>query len=88
MAHSIARRARFVVRISGLAAEYHPLIRGAAYADVVGVVHGVLAESEGFEPPSPFGLAVFKTAAFDRSANSPGGIVKAPLGKVGRSGGG
>ena len=31
----------------------------------------VLAESEGFEPPSPYGLTVFKTAAFDRSANSP-----------------
>src|SRR3979490_537774 len=31
----------------------------------------VLAESEGFEPPSPRGLTVFKTAAFDRSANSP-----------------
>jgi hypothetical protein len=31
----------------------------------------LLAESEGFEPPSPCGLAVFKTAAFDRSANSP-----------------
>ena len=31
----------------------------------------VLAESEGFEPPSPCGLTVFKTAAFDRSANSP-----------------
>ena len=30
-----------------------------------------LAESEGFEPPSPYGLTVFKTAAFDRSANSP-----------------
>ncbi len=34
-----------------------------------------LAESEGFEPPSPFGLAVFKTAAFDRSANSPDEIL-------------
>ena len=33
----------------------------------------VLAESEGFEPPSPCGLTVFKTAAFDRSANSPAG---------------
>src|SRR5437588_3775661 len=32
---------------------------------------GVLAESEGFEPPNPCGLTVFKTAAFDRSANSP-----------------
>src|SRR6267378_7492911 len=31
----------------------------------------VLAESEGFEPPSPCELTVFKTAAFDRSANSP-----------------
>jgi hypothetical protein len=30
-----------------------------------------VAESEGFEPPSPCGLTVFKTAAFDRSANSP-----------------
>ena len=30
-----------------------------------------VAESEGFEPPSPYGLTVFKTAAFDRSANSP-----------------
>ena len=30
-----------------------------------------MAESEGFEPPSPRGLTVFKTAAFDRSANSP-----------------
>src|SRR5882672_2484550 len=31
-----------------------------------------VAESEGFEPPSPCGLTVFKTAAFNRSANSPG----------------
>src|SRR5205814_10125617 len=31
-----------------------------------------LAESEGFEPPSPCGLTDFKSAAFDRSANSPG----------------
>ena len=31
----------------------------------------MVAESEGFEPPSPRGLTVFKTAAFDRSANSP-----------------
>ena len=30
-----------------------------------------VAESEGFEPPSPCGLTVFKTVAFDRSANSP-----------------
>ena len=30
-----------------------------------------LAEGEGFEPPSPCGLTVFKTAAFDRSATSP-----------------
>jgi hypothetical protein len=29
-----------------------------------------LAESEGFEPPVPLGTTVFKTAAFDRSANS------------------
>lgn len=32
-----------------------------------------LAESEGFEPPRPFGLADFKSAAFNRSANSPVG---------------
>ncbi len=29
------------------------------------------AESEGFEPPVPLGTTVFKTAAFDHSANSP-----------------
>ncbi len=31
-----------------------------------------LAESEGFEPPEPLGSTVFKTAAIDHSANSPG----------------
>jgi hypothetical protein len=30
-----------------------------------------LAEDEGFEPPVPRGTTVFKTAAFDRSANPP-----------------
>lgn len=30
-----------------------------------------MAESEGFEPPDPFGSTVFKTAAFGRSATSP-----------------
>ena len=30
-----------------------------------------MAESEGFEPPDPFGSTVFKTAAFGRSASSP-----------------
>ena len=32
---------------------------------------GNLAEREGFEPPNPDGLTVFKTAAIDRSATSP-----------------
>jgi hypothetical protein len=32
---------------------------------------GFLAENEGFEPPVPYGTTVFKTAAFDHSANSP-----------------
>ncbi len=32
---------------------------------------GFCAESEGFEPPVPFGTMVFKTTAFDHSANSP-----------------
>ena len=31
----------------------------------------LLAESEGFEPPDPLRSTVFKTAAFDHSANSP-----------------
>ena len=31
----------------------------------------ILAENEGFEPPVPCGTTVFKTAAFDHSANSP-----------------
>ena len=30
-----------------------------------------MAETEGFEPPKPFGLTVFKTAAIDHSAISP-----------------
>ena len=31
----------------------------------------MMAESEGFEPPEPFGSTVFKTAAIDHSASSP-----------------
>jgi hypothetical protein len=31
-----------------------------------------LAEREGFEPPEDCSSTVFKTAAFDRSATSPG----------------
>jgi hypothetical protein len=34
-----------------------------------------LAEKEGFEPPVPCGTTVFKTAALDRSAISPGAKV-------------
>ena len=34
-----------------------------------------LAEKEGFEPPVPCDTTVFKTAAFDRSAISPGAKV-------------
>ena len=32
----------------------------------------LFAEREGFEPPVPLGTTVFKTAAFDHSAISPG----------------
>ncbi len=32
----------------------------------------LIAEREGFEPPVPLSTTVFKTAAFDRSAISPG----------------
>jgi hypothetical protein len=31
-----------------------------------------MAEGEGFEPPLPFGKAVFKTACFNRSHIPPG----------------
>ena len=34
-----------------------------------------VAESEGFEPPDLLQSTVFKTAAFDRSANSPVQVV-------------
>ncbi len=34
-------------------------------------MHGVLADGVGFEPTNPCGLAVFKTAAFNRSATHP-----------------
>ena len=33
-----------------------------------------MAEREGFEPSRPFGLTVFKTAAFDHSATSPSAL--------------
>ena len=42
-------------------------------------------EGEGFEPPEPFGSAVFKTAAIDHSATPPGfsdgdtGLIRALL---------
>src|SRR2546430_6824682 len=35
----------------------------------------VLAESEGFEPPSPFGPPDFESGAFSRSASSPDHVV-------------
>ena len=35
----------------------------------------ILAESEGFEPPEVLPSTVFKTAAIDHSANSPGAKV-------------
>ena len=38
-----------------------------------------MAESEGFEPPEPFGSTVFKTAAFDHSASSPAFKTKASV---------
>ncbi len=34
-----------------------------------------MAESEGFEPPDAFASTVFKTAAFDLSANFPHKII-------------
>ena len=36
----------------------------------------VWAEREGFEPPDPCGSTVFKTAAIDHSAISPGAKVQ------------
>jgi hypothetical protein len=38
-----------------------------------------LAESEGFEPPDLLQSTVFKTAAFDHSASSPGAKVQTPV---------
>ena len=35
-----------------------------------------IAEREGFEPPVPLSTTVFKTAAIDHSATSPGFPVK------------
>ena len=34
-----------------------------------------MAENEGFEPSEPYGSTVFKTAAFDHSANSPDSLL-------------
>ena len=41
-----------------------------------------MAEGEGFEPPTPCGVAVFKTAALDRSATPPSVYPTAPKGRV------
>lgn len=41
-----------------------------------------MAEGEGFEPPRPFGLTVFKTAAIDHSANPPGQLLSSYSRKV------
>ena len=38
---------------------------------IMKATYAALAETEGFEPPKPFGLTVFKTAAIDHSAISP-----------------
>ena len=43
----------------------------------------ILAEREGFEPPDPFESAVFKTAALNRSATSPGNQCLAPSRRLG-----
>ena len=48
------------------------------------------AESEGFEPPDPLRSPVFKTAAFDHSANSPKYVFELeliPFGHTSRSNG-
>ena len=48
------------------------------------------AESEGFEPPDPLRSTVFKTAAFDHSANSPKYVFELeliPFGHTSRSNG-
>ena len=44
-----------------------------------------MAESEGFEPPDLLQSTVFKTAAFDHSANSPDNYF-APFLALGESG--
>ena len=41
------------------------------------------AESEGFEPPDPLRSTVFKTAAFDHSANSPVCFLRKGIAKIG-----
>ena len=52
-------------------------VYGACPYDGCGVFGPELrvAESEGFEPPDLLQSTVFKTAAFDRSANSPVQVV-------------
>ena len=47
-----------VLETSALPTELHPFLK--------------YAEREGFEPPEPLGSTVFKTAAIDHSAISPG----------------
>ena len=48
------------------------------------VIRPFSAESEGFEPPDPLRSTVFKTAAFDHSANSPKYVSRNGIAKVQR----
>ena len=47
------------------------LLTCVRWSDIIIATCAALAETEGFEPPKPFGLTVFKTAAIDHSAISP-----------------
>jgi hypothetical protein len=50
------------------------LVRGAEYSRGPGAAPSkIMAEGEGFEPPIPCGIPVFKTGAFNRSATPPEG---------------
>jgi hypothetical protein len=47
------------------------LARGAEYEGAEAAPSKIMAEGEGFEPPIPCGIPVFKTGAFNRSATPP-----------------
>jgi hypothetical protein len=62
----------FALRIHASKLNLKKVINNLSKKNPAELPTGFFAEREGFEPPVPLGTTVFKTAAIDHSAISPG----------------